>query len=820
MALELTTTARILSEQTNIEQQIILEIDGIPFLYGAIDIVQLVRYGDEGIDYGDPGLVYGGLLVDPRSRPYIQLGKTSFNIKQQIAQDKGGATSVQKVAINLVDKDEEVTKALQPGNHVPDPLGRQASVYLNFNGGLHPEDSIKILTGIVDTLDFGAGNVNITITHPDDLKRTEIFSNIADKLSSAIDDVTTTIPLDNASGILESLDAVTSFVRINDEVIEIGSIIGNDIVGATRGALGTTAASHDIEDDVTTIYRLEGPPIDLSLKLLMSSQEEFFIEEVSISSFEFVPSVGPLENAVFFAGIDIEEKYGVTPGDFITITGATEGANNVSLATVGSIISIETGSYVILPLESLVFEEDSPAEAKFKSRFNTLADGAGLSPINVDVPQFTLLNDQFGSSFFDYDFFLKDTVRVKEFIDQKIFYPSGLFSIPRKGKTSVSKLIPPLADKDTKFIDETNTKKAERLKTIRTTNKNFYNAIVYKFEESLLDDKLLRGDITLSTRSTERIKTRTKPLTIEASGVRDLPVTLNKIKREARRYLDRYQFAAESIEVEVNYKTGFAIEVGDAVVFGSEGLQISDNKSGTRNYLPRIFECVNKAMNIKNGAIKLSLLDTAFGLDARFGTIGPSSQIDSGATTTRLPLKKSFSTQVFEREEDKWEDYINEDVRIRSVDFTFDEEVRFTGFDPTQTNVMILADPLSVAPSEDFIVEHPTYPFNDNPRDRFLWKAIHCFFDPQVPVVSGTSGTVFDVSVADATKFSINQPVRIHNEDYTIDSTPTLDIDNFTVVDISGTVITLDRDIGFTPDSTMFVDLIGFIDGGAPYAYV
>jgi hypothetical protein len=446
-----------------------------------------------------------------------------------------------------------------------------------------------------------------------------------------------------------------------------------------------------------------------------------------------------------------------------------------------------------------------------------LPDGAKLKPREVDVEQHLLLLDQFNSSLFNYFFYLKDTLSAKEFIDSELYFPSGLFLVPRKGKISCNITVPPLAQRETKNLNFDGVVGPDKLKISRSTNTDFYNAIIYRFEEDILEEEFTRGIVTQSATSTNRIKTRNKPLVIESKGLRNTPDTLNKITRQTRRFLDRYQFAAEKVKsVQVPYKIGFDVEIADTVIFGDEKLKISDITEGTREFQPRVMEIVNKSINIKTGRINLDLLDTAYGIDGRYGSISPSSYVGNGATTTTIPIKRSFGTEQFELEQDKWQDYIGEIILVRSPDFSFQEEVLFTGFINGSPNIMQV-QPLSIAPSEDFIVQAPNYDLASLQAKR-TWKSLHPSFNPQVEVVSGIDN--FSFTVADVSAFSVGRPVRVHSFDYTIDSTPNLDVNDAVVEDITGTTITVDRDLGFTPANGQLVDLIAYTDGGAPYRMV
>ena len=212
-------------------------------------------------------------------------------------------------------------------------MGAKAKVFLNFVGGTHPEDSVVILSGLIDDARFGAGNVELQVSHPDQLKRAEIFPQIIDQLASGIDDTVTTIPLLSTDGIIEPHDIVTSFVRIDDEIIQIGSISGTDLIdcvrGASVGATNTVATPHDVEAEVTTIYNFTSDPIDLALKMLMSNpQEPNYVSGVDVDFFGRDANGNLISNAIFYVNADLERDQGITVGDFITTEGALNPANN------------------------------------------------------------------------------------------------------------------------------------------------------------------------------------------------------------------------------------------------------------------------------------------------------------------------------------------------------------------------------------------------------------------------------------------------------------------------------------------------------------
>ena len=822
MAITLTTTAELLSQQVNIQQQIILEIDGIPLVFGAVKVTKLAKYGDD-IDYGDAGLVYGGSVVDPRNRDLISLDGTSNRIQQQIDPDKEGASSVQKLIINLIDKDGELTNKFAPGVVVDDVLGRKADVFVAFQGANHPEDSIKILNGLVDNIEFGAGNVKVTVSHPQQLQRSDLFQQVNTTITSGIDGSTLTIPIDDATGLFEPADIMKSYLRIEDELIEIASIAGSTVTATARGALGTTAVAHPLDAEVTSFYRLESDPIDIALKLMLSGDTEPYASDIDVPNFVQVTPTINLANSIFVTSTIFQDQFGLSVGDTVTITGATNGANNVVDAPILSFTENPTGTIITLSGVSLVSEVDSSAVMSLKSQFNVLPDGAGkagLDPRGVDVEQHLFIKQLFSTSLPDYDIYLKDTINAKDFLSKDIYFPAGLFPVPRKGRNSVNITIPPLAQLDTKVLDIENVQRPDNLKIKRSINKDFYNAVTYRYQEDELEDEFKRGVVTQSARSTNRIKTVNKPLVVDAKGLRDTGETDLFIERQTRRFVDRFQFGAESINVTTNYKTGFNVDVGDISILQGEELKISDQTQGSRSFQTRLMEVTNKRINLRTGRVDLELTDTAFGADARFGVFSPSSFIGSGATTSELPLKDSFFTPSGQLDRDKWSQYVGQNVTIHSPDYSTQETTVFVGFSPTNPNVILINPALGFTPSEDDIIDVDFYPTSINQNDNILLKSVHCFASPEVDVVSGASGTVFDVGAGDIGKFFVGSLIRVHSLDFTSDSTTDLIDDDAEVIDITGTTITVNRDLGFTPTAGQVVNLIGFADEGLAYRYV
>lgn len=805
MAQELSITAALISREQSKNLNLILEIDGFEEIFGAVDVQKIAKYGDN-IFYGDPGLVYGGTTEDENSRPYINIKGTTKRIVTQLEPDKESNSSVSRVNITLNDQNQELSRIFSPGERVPDILAREANFYVGFKEGAHPRDSLKIFNGVISTINFGAGNCQITLSHPTEFLRQTLFSVFDTNLDGAINDSVTTVTLNSTAGLISPANNVRSYVQIDDEIIEYTGISGNDLTGCVRGSRNTLAASHDDDADVQSRYSIEDNSIDICLKLMLSGAGVFETEDVE--SFVFINASTSFNNAIAFSNDNIEDEFGLVVGDLWTTTGASEGANNTT-GTITGFGTFSGGSYILTDA-TFVQETASDATVDFQSQYDVYPTGAGMNPKQVDVQGITDLDSTFSTDFFDFDDFLKEEIVLKDYLEKRICFPSGLFITPRRAKVSLTYIAPGVGSNDTQVVSGSNTQKLENIKISRSTGRDFYNTITWKYDEDSIEDKFLRGNVTINNTSLNRIPVGNKSLTIEAPGIRDSVGNQNKIERISNRYLQRYKFGAETFDVTVDFATGFNIDVGDVVEVTGENMFLTDTEEGSREFRPKLYLVKNRDYGITSGDFKLSLIDSIYSSDGRVGIISPASKVDSGATVSRVPLKISFGTPENGLERVKWERYIGERVKFRSPDFASEVIGTIDGFDSVNQNVMLIRTPLSTAPLEDWIAEPPDYDNSSTQLDA-RYKNVNCFFNPNVDVVTGTS-TSFDVDSGDVAKFIVGAFVEVHDADYSNTA-------ERTVTDITGDTITVDSDFGFTPDSTFSVDLIGFADGLKPYRY-
>ncbi|HNC40294.1 MAG TPA: hypothetical protein PK522_00765 [Nitrosomonas sp.] len=910
MAYQLSSRAKTLLNQTNIEPNIVLCI-GDYGCFGASITKVKVKIGMPGLKIGG-GWKIGGTIQDENIVDYISLDGTTTDITQQLDLDKGGATSTQTVDVRLVDINGEITRLISPGFDLNDILYTDAQLYLGFKDGAFPQDYVDLFIGKVQSIKSGSGYIDLTIAHPDELKRAEIFPKFETSLvadapyySKSIQDLTyyqsgnyngivqvryLNIPfigdvanitvsgglitasiesgvtkantIKNAirdhfeannlvqvmvSGtgtnaqttqattslevsdelFLESVDGLylphgdifKTYVRIDDEIIEYTGIDTTlkKLTGCVRRSLNSLGKSHKIDDAVQSFYKLgdntdASNAIDLALMLMLSdgigSPYLTGIEDLQFYNFGTLTNY---PNGLLITGVDAVRRYNIRAGDLFTVSGASNPANNFTDQVIEAVDVIDLGTIVYIAGQSFVSEPMSAALGSVKSQYNVLPDGCGFIPNQVDIDRFKQIQSRFPSSIANYELYLKDTVKPKDLINTDLFLPSALYSIPRQGKASIGISAPPLYEGGTKTLDITTVKNPSKLKMTRTVSKYFYNSIIYKYNEDSVDDRALSGLIIYSADSVNRIASPNRPYTIEAKGVRPSPTNTQLITRNCKRYLQRFQFAAEQIPVEPDYKTGYTIEVGDSVVFGDSELQVSDSVSGTRDFKPRVFEVVNKSFNWKTGKITLNIVDTNYSASVRYGVWSPASMVKAGSTTTNIKVLNSYGSTS---ERDKWTQYFGRTVRVRSKDYSISQNVKLVGFDPTYDDTMIV-DTLGFTPLDGYIVDTPIYNDLNLAGDSF-YKAVHPFWTPTLTVVSGTSSTEFEVSVGDAAKLFEGSTIRIHNADYTVDSAEK----TIKVSSVVGTTVTCD-DIGFTPSAGQLINLVGFVsDDGNPYVWV
>lgn len=812
MAFDITEKARNLKNQVAIQPQLVVEIAGIPFKFSTGDVLRMPTL-DEGLEL-DTGLFLDTPIKDPNSRAWISLSGSSSKVTSQLLPEKGGAGSVQSFKISILNKDNQLTELFKTGNLLKDILGTDARVWLSFAGAEFPHDYILIFDGFIVDFEIAHNVFNISISIPSDRVRQDLFNLVSSELDGTIDNNQTTITVDDTAGFivptLEQEEYIKSYILIGEELIKISpTTTTTEFQNVLRGQLITAANPHEDEEKITSYIRLQGNPIDLALRLLLSGpKDEYFIDGDSVDRFVKQSDIKNIDNAIFFK-FDIVREYNARTGDLISVSGATESENNFTNRQIQVITQTDEGSYITVSGDALILETGTSAVIQVKSQFNVLPTkaGLGMKPKYVDLDGILDLSILLGSSLPNIDIYVDAEIKAKEWLERELFKPIGLFGLNRKGRYSIYAALPPLNTGETVFINETNITDITKLKIKRSTNKNHYNSIVYKFEKDALEDDYRAGLIIVSQNSINRIPIGNKQLTIEAAGLRDDTETRTAVTRQAQRLIDKYQYAPQYITgLQIDFRVGFSLEIGDSVIFGGEGMQLPDTETGATHFPETLMQIANKSIDTKKAVVTVDLINSAFGLNARFGVISPSSYIESSDVNS-IVMKRSFTTTALQVETRKWEEFIGRKVRIRDVNFTKEQILTIDSIGLDVENKLIFEEDLSIVINEDDLIDLPDYEDSES-----YHKTSYVFVNPEVNVDVVTSAQIIE---ADPANLFVGATVMVHDAYYTNKSNDVI------IESILGNVITFEEPLTYTPTVGDKMELIGFVsDEGLPYRYI
>ena len=802
MAIELSARAE-LNRQKRLQQiNIIVEIEGWPTIYGAMKVLEIARFDNDLLF--DDGWLFDDLVEKLNSNDLISLEGTTKGITSQISPDKEAHKSVEKVSVEFLDENGEISKMVSPNIGLPEVIGTRAKFFVNYGNGAHPEDSILLHSGCIDGVKTRAGSIVLSISSNEAQKRQKFFVKTTTKLTAPITNTDTTINVVSTDGYLIEQDALKTYIRINDEVIRYTGITATSFTGCTRGHFDTIAAGHALDDEADSFYRLEGSPIDLALKLMLSPSSESL--SINTQSFVEVEPLNLIANAIKFENYNIQETQGLVVGDKVTVTGSLSNNGTYTITGFGT---LDSGSYVVVD-GPLVNETGSTGSAVFKSKYDVLNEGLGMKCDEVDVAKHEEIKALFGSSFPSMDHYIKDTIEGRDLVHKLIYFPCALYPIDRKARSSIAAIFPPFSSSDLAILNEDTIVETGKLTSEREAGKNFYDGVLFKFDDYAIEDKFKSG-LLIVAGDTRVSRIGNRPYIIECGGIRDTAGNRALLEILGTRILQRYKNAAELFpSVKVKYSTGVKIEVGDKVLFGSEKMKLVDITTGDRSFKPRLAEVMNKEVNLQTGEIKVNVLMTGSNLKGRYASIAPQSYLGSASNTTKLELKKSIWTTS--KEYKQWEKYFGEIVLIHNPDFSYMHERTLLGVDPTNDNFLLIDTALPSAPLDGYSITAPKY--TGLADEKYKWKLLHCYLNNEISVTSGVSTSAFNVSLTDAAKFFVGAYVRLCKNDFT---TTTSEVK---VLSISGTQINTDN-FGITVDNTYYAELIGYVsDNGLPYRLI
>jgi len=225
--LQLTQNLKDARSKPILRPNIILEIDGLTDKFCVNPVIGYIRVGDEGLFIGDDWVIGGkGTRSDILS--YITLDGSTTSIGQQLNQDKGGASSVSSIQISLIDNKNEITQLVSPWFTLQEIMGRRAWVYIGFDDvnsqTLFPEDYPTLFSGIRDEL-TSVSTITLSVSHPEQKKRQDIYPSIETELNGSINNSVTTITLETVENLLLPYSTVLeTYVVIDDEIIRYTGI--------------------------------------------------------------------------------------------------------------------------------------------------------------------------------------------------------------------------------------------------------------------------------------------------------------------------------------------------------------------------------------------------------------------------------------------------------------------------------------------------------------------------------------------------------------------------------------------------------------------
>jgi hypothetical protein len=825
--IKLTENAKAASRKISVQPNIVFKLTKFDKLFGSATISELIRIGDPGLEIGNDWVI-GGVRAIQEQSPYISFnggGSTTTALSQKLAPDRKEGTTVTSMVVSLIDKNEEISRLISPGFEIDDVIGTECEVWIGFEDTAFPEDYSIVFRGIVNDIDAGAGFVNFMLSAVEDKKRRAILIESVTNLITpipAFGPVPTVDVQDASEFILSAADPegnidpnCSGIFRIDDEIFAYTGISGNTLTGVTRAMFNSIQAAHNAGTEVKRGVRLQGNGMTLALKLMLSGWSGPFVSDVQVKHFNRLSAFQPRPGAIFFERINLEKLYGLTVGDFVSTTGAINPANNISLKKITSIEVTDDGSFLTVDGVSLVDELDTPGTASFRSKYDSFPIGLKMSPAEVDVAQHETLRDFFltGRIFDIRDGF--ELQNVKEFLDVECYAPMACFAIPRQGRASVTYSVGPIADQSITQIDKSNVLNADKLRVKRSLATNFHNTIKYSYDYNPVDNEYKSIQTFSSTQSKNRIPVGDKVLNVSSKGLLT-GLSASQIQNDANRLLQRYQFGAEYINgVEMQFESGFPLEIGDVVLVDYGSLKLTDTAAGSRSGGLKFMEVLNANKNFRTGRVQLDLVNTSFAAGDRYATVSPSSQITTGATTTRLPLKRSFATGEFANEASKWQDYVGETILVHSPNWSYAYETRITAFS-TDPKALLVSPALPIVPSENDIIDLAFYPTDSDPDVRKTIKLLHAFLSATVPIISSTSQTEFQVAAADIGKFLVGSLIRINNEDYSDHSAEA----EVTAVDTTLNLVTISEPTGFNINNTHEAKLLSFADGGQSYRYI
>jgi hypothetical protein len=200
-------------------------------------------------------------------------------IKASIIPDEG-KSSIGNISVTLDNKDNIISKMLS----IVPMKNRKATLWAGYEN-LHADEYEKEYVGLIKSwvLENDFNRYRVTISDLRRSYRQGLFTQVGKtRLNGTIDNVVTTIPVDNTAGVsggdvaftdpADSYD-IDTYLKVEDEIMgPVTAMSATGFTVTTRGVFGTVADSHADDSDVDELIIFDSRnPIDMILQLLMST---------------------------------------------------------------------------------------------------------------------------------------------------------------------------------------------------------------------------------------------------------------------------------------------------------------------------------------------------------------------------------------------------------------------------------------------------------------------------------------------------------------------------------------------------------------------
>ncbi len=821
-----------LAYNTSVEKQlnVIFEMEGATDEhFSMMATKKRLNWGDPGVYFGDAGIVYGGLTKDNHAFEYI-LPESNLQIAQTVEPEQGRG-SVSTMSFSFIDLNGDVTNFFSPGQAVDEPLGNKlVKVRVGYAETSYPEDYFTIFRGYVSAIKSTPTKVNIQLSDPNSKRRSQLFYSAATTTTAPTVASDTTIPVVTTGdfplqilGPDGSYDSgITTYIFLGSEYCSYGpspsDVTETSFVNVIRGQRSTVAEDQDTDASVAAAVQIFDNCINIALKVMLSGWGGPWKTNQAIKAIQLTDTGLILNGIVLPYPLNAVEDFGLTVGDYVTVSNSSAGNDGTYIIS-GISTTDDLPNNVILVSTNFAGPEDGMdgVVMAFRSKYDVYPDTCGLklTPAEVDVDNLEYLrNIFFNGSEYRMNFLVTAPISGKQWIESQLFLPIGCYSITRLGKLAANLTLPPIGNSSLQTLDVTNILDPQNMNIERAINtRRYFNEIQYQYDKDDAGDFLSTRIILDSTSLTSIAVSVVLP--IPADGVQSSLDADILVDRQGQLLIQRYHNACLYLECNTNWQVGSVIETGDTVLLNDNGtLYISNFQNGTRNLGSQLFEVIKCTKDIKSGKVSLGLLSNLQYLATdRFGTISPSSNvIASDSTAGAIHIEPSYGELFGEAEYRKWTDAVGWHVAIHPTDYSQYYESKLIG--ASTSNVLTVAPPFPVAPSDGWVMDIAFYPTDTNPEIDSYLKKVYTHFTPDIIVVSDISTSQFTVDSGDVDKFLVGNPIYYHAYDYSVISSETV------ISGISGNIISVSPSFDVIPSDQGRVGLIGYLDAGQPYRWL